>query len=202
MNERGVTKRGARASYGVDPVHDGGRRMTRQTDGRCDGRFERLFAAHAGPIYNYLCRLLGDRVQAEDACQDVFLRAYRALPRLPEDANDRAWLYRIATNCATDRYRRGRLIRWLPLVDRDARHAATAEAPVEEAVLEGDIVQRALDALPVAYRRVLVLYSVQGYSVREIAEMLGATEGAVKVQLHRARKRLGAALETENGDGL
>ncbi len=78
-------------------------------NGAIDALFERLFDEYRQPLLNYLYRLLGEAERAEEVCQDVFVRAYRALPRLPQGANHRAWLYRIATNAATDCYRRRRL---------------------------------------------------------------------------------------------
>src|SRR5262249_59009466 len=65
-----------------------------------------LTARHRNEIVAYLVRLLGDRQEAEDACQDAFLRAHRAFARLGADANSRAWLYRIATRSALNALRR------------------------------------------------------------------------------------------------
>src|SRR5947199_387647 len=65
-----------------------------------------LTERHRGEIVGYLVRLLGDRQEAEDACQEAFLRAHRAFDRLGPDANSRAWLYRIATNTGLNAARR------------------------------------------------------------------------------------------------
>ena len=168
-----------------------------------DALFEQLFEAYRQPILNYLYRLLGDGPQAEDVCQDVFVKAYRALPRLPDDANHRAWLYRIASNAAIDRHRRRKILQWLPLRDRDAANGGvgTRDGP-ETHVSERSAVQEALGALPLNYRQPLVLFSVQGYSIREISEMLGMSEGAVKTRLCRAREKFRVAYGKENGDAL
>ena len=178
--------------------------MTPDQDARAvDALFEELFEAYRQPILNYLYRLLDDGAQAEEVCQDVFVRAYRALPRLPTDANHRAWLYRIASNAATDRHRRARLLRWLPLRDDEAdgesldRHDGAEARTVERAAL-----QQALRALPIAYRQALVLFSVQGYSIREISEMLGVSEGAVKTRLFRAREKFRAVYGVGGGDAM
>ena len=61
-----------------------------------------LVERHRPEIFRYLVRLLGDREDAQDTCQDVFLRAHRAFGRLRADSNPRAWLYRIATNSAVN----------------------------------------------------------------------------------------------------
>lgn len=149
--------------------------------------FEQLFQDYYEDIYAYLCRLVGDRQQAEDLAQDAFVKAYRALPRLPAGANVRAWLYRIATNTALDWLRRRRLIAWLPLFERDS-HPATSTFFAEES-LESVVVRRALGRLPAHYRVPLVLYACQGFSTQEIAGILDLSQGAVKTRLFRAREK-------------
>ena len=153
-----------------------------------DAAFEQLFRAYQRPILNYLYRLLGDVSQAEELAQDVFLRAYRALGRLSPEANQRAWLYRIATNAAYDHLRRRKLIQWLPLLGKEEQELR-AEGDPEGTVVEREAVQRALAQIPLKYRVPLVLFSVQGYSTKEIGEILGISEGAVKTRLYRAREK-------------
>lgn len=152
-----------------------------------DARFEQLFGEYHSEIYVYLCRLAGDERQAEDLVQDAFVKAYRALARLPEEANARAWLYRIATNTALDWHRRRRLISWLPLFERD-RHPAVRFS-FAESLLEGVAVQQALAHLPPRYRVPLVLYACQGLSTQQIADVLQISRGAVKTRLYRAREK-------------
>jgi RNA polymerase sigma-70 factor (ECF subfamily) len=149
--------------------------------------FEQLFQDYHDDIYVYLCRLVSDRQQAEDLAQDAFMKAYRALDRLPAEANLRAWLYRIATNTALDWLRRHRLIAWLPLFERD-NHPAIQSSFAEES-LESVAVQRALSRLPLRYRAPLVLFVCQGFSTQEIADILKISQGAVKTRLFRARER-------------
>lgn len=161
--------------------------------------FERLFQDHQRSIYIYLCRLVRDQKQAEDLTQDAFVKAYRALDRLPAEANVRAWLYRIATNTALDWLRRRRLISWLPLFEWDP-HPATSTSFAESS-LESVAVQQALSRLPARYRVPLVLYACQGLSTQEIADILSISRGAVKTRLFRARekfRRLYASEEVES----
>jgi RNA polymerase sigma-70 factor (ECF subfamily) len=155
---------------------------------------ERLFTEHHGSILTYLYRMVGDGEQAEELAQDVFVRAFRALPRMPVDANYKAWLYRIATNAAYDVLRRRRLIQWFALRETDADDDA-GRGP--DRLAEEQAVQRALMQVPEAYRSALVLFSVQGDSVREIAEALGLSEGAVKTRLSRAREMFRKVYEHE-----
>jgi len=156
-----------------------------------DADFELLFREYQEPILNYLYRLVGDAARAEELAQDTFVKAYGALSRLPAEANRRAWVYRIATNTAYDELRRRRLVRWLPLKEMD-RPLASPSRP-EETTIESDAVQLALSTLPQGQRAVLVLYSVQGYSTKEIAQMLGISQGAVKTRLCRSRVAFRAA---------
>lgn len=152
-----------------------------------EARFEQLFGEYHSEIHVYLCRLVGDNRQAEDLTQDAFVKAYRALARLPKEANARAWLYRIATNTALDWLRRRRLISWLPLFERD--HHPAVISSFAESSLESVAVQQALAHLPSRYRVPLVLYACQDLSTQEIADILQISRGAVKTRLFRAREK-------------
>ena len=157
-----------------------------------DTLFRELFEAYRQPLFAYLYRLVGDLGNAEDVVQDVFLRAYEALPRLAPAANRRAWLYRIATNAARDTFRRRKLRQWLPfLVGEDAESANPDEsATLVQPDLPADeklAVHQALQALDPTYRTPLILFSVEGLSTQEIAEILGIGQSAVKMRLLRAR---------------
>lgn len=165
-----------------------------------DATFEALYRTYGRPLLNYLYRLLGGRDEAEEAMQDTFIKAYGALPRLPQDVNARAWLYRIATNTARDRLRRRRLIRWLPLQDSD-HGETTLDHPAEVATDRADVSQ-ALARLTPRYRQPLILYTVQGYTTAEIAEMLGISRSAVKKRLVRAREQFDRAYREGGNDEL
>jgi RNA polymerase sigma-70 factor (ECF subfamily) len=144
---------------------------------------------------NYVYRTVHDGELAEELTQQAFVKAYRALPRLPDVANHRAWLYRIATNTCYDHFRRKRLIEWLPLSQRDSPpHAQDSFAGPSA---QQDAVQRTLDRLTPEDRAVLILYSIEEYSTAEISEMLGISSGAVKTRLFRARDRFRRLFERE-----
>jgi RNA polymerase sigma-70 factor (ECF subfamily) len=149
--------------------------------------FEQLFRDYQQPVLNYLYRLVGDDTRAEELAQDVFVKAYRALPRLPADANRRAWIYRIATNTAYDHLRQRRLIQWLPLLEHD--NPSFAHSGSEDQTGEQEAVQQALAQLPPDYRVPLILYCMEGYSIKEIGEIMGISEGAAKTRLCRAREK-------------
>ncbi|MHB1357420.1 MAG: RNA polymerase sigma factor [Anaerolineae bacterium] len=159
-----------------------------------DTLFESLFSSYRQPIYSYLYRLVGNLDPAEELLQDVFVNAYRALPRLADDANHKAWLYRIATNAARDFFRRQRLRRWLPLHDEEEtdEKSNTAEYTEQGEDINREMsieVQEALLKLPLTYREPLLLYSVHEMSTAEIARVLGIGNSAVKMRLMRAREQ-------------
>jgi len=151
-----------------------------------------LVRDHHRSIYNYLARVLGDPMLAEDVTQEAFLRAYRALPRLPDDANHRAWLFRIATNAATDeiRRRRRRPAEWLGL-------SPTLRAPVpsEDERLGRLDLDDALARVKPHHRIVLMLFEFAGMSATEVAEALRIRPEAARKRRQRAREALIGALD-------
>jgi RNA polymerase sigma-70 factor, ECF subfamily len=161
-----------------------------------DARFERIFREYRTPIASYLLRLVDDPGLAEELAQEVFLRAYRALGSLPGDANERAWLYRIATNAAYDLLRRRRLLKWLPLLGHP-RGPTPSVGGLEDRIAEEDAVRRALGKLSSLYRVPLILYTVEGFSTKEIAEMLGISANTAKVRLFRARQMFQEAYQED-----
>lgn len=145
-----------------------------------------LFEQHHPEVFAYLYRLVGDREWAHDLCQETFLRLFRARRRLLQVENQRAWIYRIATNVALNALKRRRRFAWLPWRNADAAHLTEFDptAPVDQRLA----IERALAQLPPGYRAPLLLHSHYGFSVREVAEALGISRGAVKTRLYRARE--------------
>lgn len=152
-----------------------------------------LFERHHAEIFAYLYRMLGDREGAQDLAQETFLQASRGRQNLPQVHNQRAWLYRIATNLALNAIKRRRLFAWLPWVEA---HAAVGDAA--ERIAKQAVVEQALSALPPEYRAPLLLYAHYGFSVAEVAEALSIGEGAVKTRLYRAREMFRQAYERGN----
>lgn len=148
-----------------------------------------LFEQHHQAIFGYLYRLVNDAAWAEDLTQETFLKLYRSRKRLLNVENQRAWVYRIASNLAFNGLRRRRRFRWLPWQDGEWQQASALSHPdlAERFHLQRRISQ-ALSNLPARYRAPLLLYSHYGFSVREVAEALELSEGAVKTRLYRARE--------------
>lgn len=149
-----------------------------------DTAFAVLFEQFHAPILNYLHRMVSDRALAEDLTQDTFIKAYKALPKTKPDLAFKAWLYRIATNTAISQLRRGKIVKWLPIIGEREQGGERLERSVTR---QADIAD-ALDQLPKHYAAVLLLRHYQGLSLAETAEALDITENAAKLRLFRARK--------------
>lgn len=155
--------------------------------------FGRLVQHYQGAVYNLAYRMLGERMEAEDAAQEAFLRAFRHLRRYDPARPFRTWLLAIAANLCIDRLRRQR-----PVVELE-RVVLQATLPGPEAALAQrqaqERVQQLLLTLPPESRAAVTLRYWYDCSYEEIAAMTGMTESAVKARLHRARRDLARLLE-------
>ena len=155
--------------------------------------FTRLVEAYQIPVYNLAYRMLGDAREAEDAAQETFLRAYTRLTTYQIDKKFSSWLLAIASHHCIDRLRRRRFT-WLSLDELPFLEQAAGERnQPEEATIrqeERDEVRKMLDHLPPQYRAAVILRYWYELSYREIAEVMGTTESAVKSRLYRAREML------------
>jgi RNA polymerase sigma-70 factor (ECF subfamily) len=162
--------------------------------------FSRLVALHEGMVVNLAMRLLGDREEARDLAQDVFLQVYRTLGRFQGRSSLKTWIYRITVNQCRNRqrwWRRRRRDRALSIEDLKPADEARLAAPQAAAPFErverrerAERVQAALLRLSFDHRSILVLREVFGMSCDEIASTLGVPEGTVKSRLARARDGL------------
>lgn len=151
--------------------------------------FEELVRRTERQVFTLALRITGDRAEAEDVAQDAYLRVFRSLGGFREDARFETWLYRVVVNAAmTHLKKRGRFGSLLRDPEEVPEQVAAERA--EGSAIDRDEVRRALEALPQGMRTAVVLKDMYGLSCREIGEELGLSEGAVKVRLHRARKRM------------
>jgi len=158
--------------------------------------FEELVRATHRRVYSLAYRLVGDRADAEDVAQDAYLRMFRGLGGFREEAAFETWMYRIVTNCAMSHLRRRN--RFGEIVREEDGPEPTSPDRAPELTIQRDDLARGLASLPLGQRTVLLLKDVYGLSVREISQEVGIEEGAVKVRLHRARRRLKELLEEED----
>jgi RNA polymerase sigma-70 factor (ECF subfamily) len=132
-------------------------------------------------IVNYLYRLTGDRELARDLAQDTFVRAYEARRTTLLTGSLRAWLYRIATNCALQYLRRRARIPLVPLDDTLPDRSGTSNPGNSGAAA----VHEALLGVSERQRVCMILHFVDGFKHREIAAMLGISEDAVRMRVAR-----------------
>jgi RNA polymerase sigma-70 factor, ECF subfamily len=177
---------------------------------RCAARDEfayaELVAEHERMVYQLALNLLGDREEALDVSQEVFLRVFRMLHRFRGQSSLRTWIFRIVVNQARNRQRwwHRRHVRQQVSLDLHieqhgelAARQDAASAPdraLDRKQLAAQL-RRALESLPFDQRTVIVLREVDGLSYDEIAFSLGITLGTVKARLTRARQALRACLQ-------
>ena len=173
--------------------------MARLTKGH-DAALNDLMERHGGKLFHYLARALQSEDEAADVAQDAFVRVYQNRDRFDSRQKFVSWLYAIATNLVKDRYRyRTRH----PQVSLEAESGDTAVSlgeqladeganPAEKAESSerGEVVRRAIGALPEELRLPLILAEYESHSQAEIAQIVGCTVKAVETRLYRARHRL------------
>jgi RNA polymerase sigma-70 factor (ECF subfamily) len=168
-----------------------------------DSAFEELVNRYENTIMNMAYRLLGNRSDAADVCQEVFVLLLRKLGSFRGEAKFSTWLYRVSLNACHDHARRLR------------RHVSLSESPGEdlpemeqrladegldspELSLEKaevrNMVQEAITRLPHKFKEVIYLHDISGYNYKEVAEILDISLGTVKSRLNRARNRLAEEL--------
>ncbi len=156
---------------------------------------------YAPQLYSAALRMTRNPADAEDVVQETFLKAYRAYASYTEGTNLKAWLYRILTNTYINKYRKAQRrpsevelgeLQDLYLYKRlgEASGASqSAEADMLDAFVDTDVIE-ALESLPETFRFPVLLADVDGFSYKEIAEMLDIPIGTVMSRLHRGRKAL------------
>ncbi|HEX6290346.1 MAG TPA: sigma-70 family RNA polymerase sigma factor [Herpetosiphonaceae bacterium] len=160
--------------------------------------FAHLVDAYKAPVYNIAYRMLRNGPEAEDAAQEIFLRAYIKLATYDRKRKFSTWLLSIASNYCIDVLRRRRAT----LVDLDeVAFALPSEAPgPERSVInreQREAVARAINQLPDTYRSITVLRYYHDLSYEEIEQITGLTEATVKTRLFRARRQLEELLDAE-----
>jgi RNA polymerase sigma-70 factor (ECF subfamily) len=163
--------------------------------------FRALYDANHQRINRLLMRIVGAQ-EAEDLTQAVFAKAAIALPKFRGEAQSATWLYRIATNVASD-WLRGRLVREAKATDRLPDMGADAPSLSSNASPERDLavkdmagcIRAEIAALPESHRDVLILGELGGLSDEEVAQALGITHNNARVRLHRARQDLKKAVQ-------
>lgn len=157
--------------------------------------WEELVRDHSDQVYRLAYRLTGNRPDAEDLTQDVFVRVFRSIHNFTPGTLE-GWLHRITTNLFLDSARRKQRIRMDPMAEASERVVSDELSPGElydEASMDADVAA-ALAALAPEYRVCVVLCDIEGLSYDEIAQVLDVKIGTVRSRIHRGRSQLRQAL--------
>jgi RNA polymerase sigma-70 factor (ECF subfamily) len=157
--------------------------------------FEQLAMPHFDRLYNFACWLTRDRQEAEDLVQETYVKALKGFPSFQPGTNFRAWIYKILRNTfLTSRTGLKATAVTVPIdLEGEEEILPTVKETPESMLLQrsdGQLVQQALEQLPVAYREILLLCEVEEMSYQEISAMLAIPMGTVMSRLSRARKAL------------
>src|SRR5205085_3568395 len=145
-----------------------------------------LFDRYQSPLFNFYCRLTGDRTASEDLVQDVFFRILKYRQSYRPGTPFRAWMYQIARNARQDYHRKHPLS--LPF--EPEMSPAIAAADIADSEQQAALLHKALLMLPEEKREVLLLSRFQELKYEEIARLLDCEVGTVKVRIHRALREL------------
>lgn len=188
------------------------RRLVRRLKAGDERAFQELVATYQGRIFGLIYRMLGNRQEAEDVAQEVFISIYRGIGNYRGEGKLYTWMYRIASNTTKNRFKylKGRNFHRASDIDETPAahvqgqdggpvHSLQSQVPGPEADLEGQrlegAVQRELAALDPDHRLVIILRDIQGLSYQDIIGITGLNEGTLKSRLHRARVALKLRLE-------
>ena len=180
---------------GGDPTD--GRLVLLAKDGNLDA-FNSVVERYQGAVYSLCYRLLGQREAAEDAAQEAFLSAYRALPRF-EGGNLRSWLLRIAANESKDELRRRRRRQpALSLDDGGEDGGESIDMPDHSAGAEllllrhemGEKLEELMLLIPFEQRQAILLVDLYDFQYDEVAALTATSVGTIKSRIHRGRERL------------
>ena len=159
--------------------------------------FAELVKRYESKIYNLAYKMMGNREDAVDVLQEVFLDAYKSLSHFKKEAKFSTWLYRIATNVCLMKLRKRKAKAVIsldePLLTKEGeqpREIPDWSTNPEAVVLNEELKQvmdEAIESLPPAYKSVFVLRDLEGLSNAETGKVLGESVAAVKSRLHRAR---------------
>ena len=171
--------------------------------------FEMLVRRYSTPLFNFICRFLGDYDQACDVLQQVFLRFYTSLPNLGTTEPFKPWLFQVARNCCVDELRRRKryAIHFSQLESENAEGEVTVlsdmadPGPLPEEIMERhdlqDLLQQAIQALPPKFRAVVTLRYLAQLSFSEIGKTLSMPEATAKTYFPRAKVLLRKSLSTQ-----
>lgn len=156
----------------------------------------RLVETYQTPLLHICYMILHDEALAEDAVQETYLKAYKALETFRGESSEKTWLFRIGVNVCRDMRRS----RWFRYVDRRVT-PETLPIQSDEADEDHEDLSQAIVRLPDKYKEVILLHYYQNMNVREIAQTLSLAPSSVSNRLKKARERLRVLMERGNRHG-
>jgi RNA polymerase sigma-70 factor (ECF subfamily) len=188
--------------------------LVAQLKSRDDEAFARVVRRLGGPLLATARRFLRCEEDARDAVQEAFISAHQSIDSFAGHSRLSTWLHRIVVNCCLMKLRSRRrhpeesIESLLPTFDGDGQHADVPDAPWVDIVGEVErkercaLVRELIGRLPDSYRTVLLMRDIEELDTAETARLLGVTENAVKIRLHRARQALRTLLDPHMKQGL
>jgi RNA polymerase sigma-70 factor (ECF subfamily) len=168
--------------------------------------FERIYRLHSRKVYNLCLRMTGDRTEAEDLTQDVFLQLFRKIDTFRGESAFSTWLHRMSINIVLMRFRKKPIAQnSLDTITNPEKESSTPPKELGgpdlhlNGVIDRVTLQAAIKELPAGYKAMFILHDIQGYNHDEIAEMFGCSAGNSKSQVHKARMRLRELLQNAIG---
>jgi RNA polymerase sigma-70 factor (ECF subfamily) len=179
------------------------RQLVRRLRDRDEQAFRELMTEHRDKVYNLTLRMLGNRAEAEDVAQEVFIQVFKTIDTFREESKLSTWLYRVAVNLCKNRikYLARRQDRNKDQLDETTEAAASSAVaapggppPRPDRAMEGaqieKVLQEAIATLDEDHRVLVVLRDIEDLSIEEICAITGLPDGTVKSRLHRARLAL------------
>ncbi len=162
--------------------------------------FDILVDRYKERVYSLAYQMIGDHTSADDVTQEVFIRAFRGLPKFEGRCSFFTWLYRITINCSY-RYLRKNMtflkkvtheIDPAVYMDDTIKHKITGNSPYKSLEMKEtmDVLSKAIDNLPVKHKTALIMFEFQGLSIQDISDILKTSPGTIKSRLHHARLKL------------
>jgi len=166
------------------------KRMDNELVQRCKAgdvkAYEELYKLYGNKLFGLCLRMSGNRGEAEDLMQEIFVILIKKINAFRGDAKFSTWLYRVAVNTCISHLRKRKGTK----VDIEDHVTNPAMTTRPDPLAQRAALKKAISELPEGYRTAVVMHDIQGFNHKEIAEILGITEGASKSQLFKARRKL------------
>ena len=151
--------------------------------------FKELYDLYKDRIYTTSLRMLGNTQDAEEAAQDTFIKIFRSIKKFQGNSSIFTWMYRIAVNTCIEHLRKRKNMPQHESID-DPEGSLPDIPDIDKSVTARLIIEREIELLPEGFKTVFVLHAIEGFKHREIAEILGISEGTSKSQLAAAKDKL------------